>query len=96
MAKRRSWSLENAERMAKKYPETFEVLPRRLREGLREGDIAKVVIRSGRHSERLWVLVEKAGRNRYEGRLDSQPLFIPLAPGATISFGPEHIYDLQG
>lgn len=77
---------------------TFEVLPRTVREGLRVGDLAKVVVVAvGDQScaERIWVQVTAAPgpSSPYRGRIVSFPVTQNLFSGDVLDFGPEHVAD---
>jgi hypothetical protein len=101
--------LESGEAYHQLYPDTFEIPPRRDRENLRRGQLAKLVFkflveRNGvveTDFERMWVFVTERIRSYFIGRLDNQPIGFPpsddvyLVVGAEIPFQAEHVVQIM-
>lgn len=74
------YTLENVERLNAAHPATFHIPSRTEREGLRRGDVAKLIFTlpkpiNGCESERMWVEVTGRDGDDYLGELDNDPLF---------------------
>lgn len=103
---RDGWELEDAEKLHREYPDTFEVPPRDIRGSLEPGDYAKLIFRiavenEGRPEafERMWVIVRELTRDSYFGVLDNEPGEIveneELWLGTELPFQARHIIDVQ-
>jgi len=83
----------NVESMARKFPETFQVLPLDVRAALEPGDFAKLIFRESGCGERPWVRVTARrtdGRVRYKGIVDNKTSCGPPF-GTEVSFGPQNV-----
>ena len=74
--------------------------PRKARESLRVGDLARLQFRNDESGafESLWVQVSAVGKRRYEGLVHDQvsgALLGVLGTGDLIEFGTQHITDIQ-
>lgn len=96
----RLWSLEDVERRAQKYGDSFFIPSREVRTGLKPGSRVRlhfILAAPGPgepRTERLWVKVGKVriAEAGYEGSLVTQPVYIKeLNAGDQIEFGAEHI-----
>ena len=100
------WELISAEDRNATHPETFHIPAREKREGLAQGDAAKLLFdietREGgrivdRGVDRMWVIVKARTERGYIGILDNDPGTaenLGLREGDSIAFGPEHIADI--
>ena len=101
------WSLLSAEERHAANPDTFLLPPRETREALAPGTAAKLLFdietkEAGRvvdrGVDRMWVIVTGLVEGRYTGVLDSDPggaRGMNLRQGDAISFGPEHIAQID-
>jgi hypothetical protein len=91
------WKLGDGELSNRSYPESFWIPPAEERADVPRGSFVKLMfhLKDG-WGERMWVQVERRRGHRYIGKLANAPIGIPLAPGARIRFGPEHIIDIDG
>ncbi len=101
------WALISAEERNAEHPTTFVIPDRHAREGLRPGDAAKLLfdIETKENNEvvdrgvdRMWVIVTRCGDGLYHGVLESDPGAadgLDLRPGTLVTFGPEHIADID-
>ena len=95
------YRLVNTEALHAAHPDTFWIAARAVRADLQVGQYAKLCFEPADGSgggERMWVLITAVDENGYyTGTLDNNP-FDPEGLGVqaddTVSFGPEHIYDL--
>lgn len=93
------YTLENVERLNAAHPATFHIPSRTEREGLRRGDVAKLIFTlpkpiNGCDAERMWVEVTGRDGEEYVGRLDSDPLFpdtLGIRSGDTVRFRACHV-----
>ena len=99
---RDGWAIVDAERAYLQREGVYWVPPPEERQGIPPGVLAKLLFvwaRSGPDDptrERMWVEVVREEGGRYQGRLANQPLAraAPIAEGALVWFGPEHVVDL--
>jgi hypothetical protein len=101
------WSLLSAEERHAAHPDTFLIPPRAAREALAPGTAAKLLFdietkEAGRvidrGVDRMWVIITGLVEGRYTGVLDSDPGSagsVNLRQGDAISFGPEHIAQID-
>jgi hypothetical protein len=91
-----SYTLDSAVERNREAPETFPIPGQAEREGLRPGQIVKLMFRfdgPGEETvERMWVIVKEHTPTGYLGELDNQPYTTDaIQPGAPVRFGPEHV-----
>ena len=87
------YELTDGEAMARKHPDSFEMPERRDRDNLQPGDAAKLIFDN---AERMWVEVEgRDDEGGYVGRLDNDPVVVPLSCGDVVRFGPEHVIEIM-
>lgn len=92
-----TYTLDNAEDVAREFPDTFYIPPRAQREKIPAEKLVKLIFRMETETEafveRMWVIVkEKLEDGRYIGILDNDPSCTEeIKSGLKISFGPEHI-----
>jgi len=92
-----TYTLDNAEDIAREAPETFYIPPRAEREKVESKKLVKLIFRIETETEafveRMWVIVkEKTKDGRYTGILDNDPYCTEeIKSGLEILFGPEHI-----
>lgn len=94
------YTLVNVEERAAGAPTTFEVAPRIVRESLGRKFFAKLVFNyDGDESpgERMWVEITAClPDGTYRGELNNTPIVSnDLHLGAPITFGPEHVSDID-
>ena len=104
------WELESAEDRRAKYGDRFWLPDVVVREGLRPGQLAKLLFMiEGMNEEggievqveRMWVLVTRCGDGFYVGRLVNQPACLEPAPtvylslGCEVPFRVEHVIDVH-
>lgn len=104
---RDGWTLVSAEEQHAKHPDTFHIPPRHARESLRAGDGVRLLFdietKEGglivdRGVDRMWVIVKRRVSDGYTGVLDNDPgeaENLDLRRGVLISFGPEHIANID-
>ena len=100
------WQLESAEARAAKWPDSFTLPPRSVREALKPGTPVQLLFEIEtelpdgslrRDVERMWVIVAEKVGALYIGRLDNMPdsvehdAHVYLSEGAEVPFGPEHV-----
>lgn len=96
MSDRERYGLVNVEARARRSPSSFRIPLRQQRWTLRVGVLVKLIFTTATRAERMWVVVEhQSSSGRYRGRLNSDPVFIELRPGALITFGPEHVAEID-
>jgi hypothetical protein len=98
------YALADAEKMARKFPETFEIPELDERLNLAPGDYAKLIfrpVRSQGGAERMWVRVDSSSPSGsgtlYRGTLANEPDAHGkgLQFGASLSFAARHIIDVE-
>lgn len=90
--RRNPYRLADVERRAAKYG-SFEIPPRKNREDLWPGDLAKLIFED--IGERLWVRVTDCSRwPCFEGVIISSPLDSGVHRGDKIYFSPENVADI--
>ena len=94
-SKAASYALENGEDLSKKYPDHFVIPPRKEREELTPGKNVIMIFDNGLCGERIWVTVKSCTASGYLGVLHNKPIIGHLLPGDEISFGPEHIIQIE-
>lgn len=89
------WRLGSGVKRNRLHPDTFWIPSDEEKETIEPGDVVKLMFEQcDGWVERMWVSVEKIGRRRWVGTLNSHPLDFPrLHPGCKIRFRPEHIID---
>src|SRR3990170_3905324 len=102
-----SYTLADVDLRHERDPEHFQVLPlearRRLRKGMRVKLVFEPVLPSedGPSGERMWVEIDEVSGDgedrRYRGTLLNTPVVFhrELRHGDRISFGPEHVADVD-
>lgn len=93
-----TWKLDNVEALNKKHPDTFEIPPDYIRDGLIPGDFVKLVFiqENPEAGERMWVEVKRVLKKGYEGVLANRPTMIDgLEFGDVVKFEPKHVADVQ-
>src|SRR5512139_1346793 len=94
------WSLIDAEKRSEQS-QTFEIPPRHVREGIRRGDLVKLVFEPhGGQPERMWVSVVDVLHNAkgisFLGKLRNQAVARNLPSwGTCIEFSPKNIIDVR-
>ncbi len=87
--------IDNAEERAVRNPKTFQIPPKKVRETLRPGDLAKLIFKDRAGDavgERMWVRIQNANNGRYAGVLDNDPAELKnIKDRDPVEFGPEHI-----
>jgi hypothetical protein len=103
----RRWELVSAEERNAAHPRTFKIPTREQRETLAPGDGVKLLFdietrEDGRivdrGVDRMWVIVKAQTKGGYIGVLDDDPGSaenLRLREGDVITFGPEHIADID-
>ena len=92
-----TYTLDNAEDIAREAPATFYIPPRAEREKIAAKKLVKLIFRMETETEafveRMWVIVkEKTEDGRFVGILDNDPYCTEeIKSGLEVSFGPEHI-----
>lgn len=89
--------LADAEERAR-ASKNFEIPPRQARWTLSVGDLAKLIFCTAEppRGERMWVEVTAVlGGGRYEGALRNAPVTMSIAEGQSVSFGAEHVCDIE-
>ena len=84
--------LVDARKMAREYPNTFELPSKKAVADLRGGDFAKV----STDGERFWVRVDKRKGSKFEGVIDDDLVatdYHGLSLGDRIAFESKHLYD---
>ncbi len=93
------YTFVNAEERAAASPDCFHIMPRLVRETLGRKFFAKVIFDYGpeQQNERMWVEITSClADGTYRGELSNQPIVSDaLQLGAPISFGPEHVVDID-
>lgn len=93
------WGLLDAEAQNDAFPDTFPIPTSAERNGLRTGDMVKLVFvldpppSSGPNAERMWVEVRSAlADGTYDGWLTNQPMVIStLEPSSLVAFESRHV-----
>lgn len=90
------WKLGDGVKQNRLTPTTFWIPSDEEKDLIEPGDHVKLMFRqSDGWGERMWVVVDKIGRRRIVGDLDSEPLDFPrLYPGRKIRFRRKHIIDI--
>lgn len=100
------WCLEDGEAYHAEAPDTFWIPERHRREGLQEGDLAKLIFRisvdNGDENvafERMWVLVRERTADGYLGVLDNEPDAIAENDefwlGSELPFSAKHVINIE-
>lgn len=92
-----TWKLENVEIKNREHPDTFEIPPDYIRDGLIPGDFVKLIFiqKSPEAGERMWVEVKRALKKGYEGVLANHPVVIEdLQYGDIVKFEAKHVADV--
>ena len=95
-----TYFLDNAEEIHQSAPTTFFLPSLEDRSTLKPQDTVKLIFRieheGGVDVERMWVQVERRTDVGYVGVLDNDPYCTEdLKAGAIVTFGPEHVIQLQ-
>ena len=87
--------LTNTEQCNAEHPNTFWIPSRRDREGMKEGDFAKLIFHGDDgQAERMWVKINQVQSDpiRYQGILHNNAVSSLLPKfGEAVQFGPEHV-----
>ena len=94
-----TFTLEDAEALNRKYPDTFWIPPKERREHLVKDDLVKLVfnLTDGEQTqgERMWVIVKSGDSSGYSGTLDNDPYSTnKIKAGLEISFEPRHVIEI--
>lgn len=100
------WCLEDGEAYHQAAPDTFSIPPRSVREGLRIGDLAKLIFRiridnpdEPEAIERMWVVIRERTPTGYLGMLDNDPVSIEendeLWSGTELPFAAHHVIEVE-
>jgi hypothetical protein len=93
------WQLENAVERHRAAPDTFEIPDEQIRSRLVPGCDAKLIFTlhgpAGTSVERMWVRITGYTDRGYLGELNNDPRMedAPIASGAPVEFGPDHVID---
>ena len=96
-----SWYLDNVYDLSKASPYTFYVPSPEVLDILKVGDLVKLIFvmeepeEDNFRGERMWVEITYVKGNSFIGKLDNEPLRLPLKIGDEISFGIENICDTE-
>lgn len=96
----KEWRVVSAELLAELDPGRLQVSGED-RESLRPGDHVCLIFLATNepgapYGEKLWCTVARAAADgTYVGELNERPSRVPLAIGAEVHFGPEHVDDLK-
>ena len=96
------FELDNAEDIHKKYPESFWIPEKAVRNNLKSGDIVKLIFRmlvkenpEEVEVERMWVEINEKEDGFYVGKLDNDPMgSVHVKCGQEVYFKPEHVIDV--
>jgi len=90
-------TIVSGERRAREYPKTFYIPKREKRESLKKGDYAKIIIEHELDgSERIWVEIQSKRDDMYQGSImGGSVIFENVTPGFPVTFGPEHVIDIE-
>ena len=100
------WCLDDGEAYHREAPDTFWIPEFEVRDGLQEGDLAKLIFRISVDNadepvavERMWVLVRERVPGGYLGILDNDPDAIEekgeFWSGIELPFAPRHVIDID-
>lgn len=94
-----SYVLEDGEAYHAANPATFEIPSLERRQGLKPGEIVKLMFRISNGSdslvERMWVIVEERTASGYVGRLDNDPACTDrIRAGMKVKFEPRHVINV--
>ncbi len=98
--------MDEGEEYHREAPDTFWIPEREVREGLRQGDLAKLIFRISVDNaeepvavERMWVLVRERIPGGYLGILDNDPDAIEeneeFWSGIELPFAPRHVINID-
>jgi hypothetical protein len=90
-------TLLDAVAQSKLHPDTFHIPDNAERNRVQPGDHVRLTFLSpGLNDERMWVLVTKVtAPGEYIGRLDSNPVAVPMKSGQRVVFGANNILDID-
>jgi len=89
-----AYLLANVETRHREGPSTFEIPDLKLRQSLRPGDWAKVIVSIDNDRERLWVLITEVAGRRYRAAVLQVPVRVNLKKDDVVDLGPEHVADV--
>ena len=81
----------DAQKMAKKYPKTFEAPSLKELKAIKIGNYVKV----SHSNERFWVKITKIIPKRLSGEVDNSLFFAPFKLGQIIHFGYNNVYSIM-
>jgi hypothetical protein len=88
--------IDDAELRHAQNPQSFEIPPLEQRKSLAVGDFAKVIFKMGDHGERMWLKITAVKpEGGYEGRLDNDPVIMPIKCGDSFTIEPRHINNIM-
>jgi uncharacterized protein YegJ (DUF2314 family) len=95
-----TYTLDSGVERHRESPETFEIPSQAKREGLRPGDLAKLIFRieigDEVHVERMWVQVIEARPEFYVGTLDNDPYCTDeIRSGMRVEFHADHVIQID-
>lgn len=96
------YELDNAEEIHNKYPESFWVPSRELRDNLQVGDLVKLIFRMEERAnqeevsvERMWVEIKEKNSTYYTGTLDNDPNGeVLIECGLSVNFKAENVIQI--
>lgn len=102
-------TIVDGEERAVQHPKTFRIPTKERREGVRRGQLAKVLFETsvpckegrfkGATGERMWVRIASVkienGKVSFAGHLTNVPAFLPMKRGDGIAFEPRHVIDID-
>ena len=96
----KSWSLEDAKKLADKFPKKFSKPSKEIITPLEKGHKAKLIFKFNGDdpetpgTEQLWVEILLVQNNKFLGQLEDEPKYIQdLKSGEIIEFEERHIID---
>jgi hypothetical protein len=100
--KNNKWCLEDAQKIADKFPDSFYKPSNEVVAKLKRGKVVKLIFNFESDNpyhpsaERMWVSITKVNKKGFVGQLASMPCFIRgLVYGDTIKFEARHIIDVE-
>ncbi len=100
--KRKSWRLDDAQKLADEFPYTFHKPSSEVIRTLQPNDEAKLIFRihsedpDTPNAERMWVEITELAGRKFEGKLDNEPRYITdLKCGDPVTFMEKHIIQVS-
>jgi hypothetical protein len=94
----KTYVIDNGEERHARYPKTFHIPARELRESLEVGDLIKACFREPGvdAGERMWLEIIEVGDGEYRARLDNDPaVFADLHWNDELTIRPEHVINIM-